>query len=78
MPKLKPICPHCGKATGLIREEAEPMPGHDDPVCDVVMCSNCGVILGVLPIYDDQWDLRVLLDEEVPPEKRCPHRRKTD
>lgn len=68
---MKPMCANCGNEVGLIRQRAEPVPPeNNDPACDVVLCSNCGVILGVLLPYEDQWDLETLLDLQIPGEER--------
>lgn len=63
---MKPMCANCGNEVGLIRQRAEPVPPENiDPVCDVVICSNCGVILGVLPPYRDQFDFESLLNQRI-------------
>lgn len=72
---MKPKCPKCGSTDGVIRSKAEPNIERHDPVCDLVTCISCGVILGVLPPYTDQWDSRILLDREIPIDERCPEQR---
>lgn len=69
---MKPKCPACGSINGVTRSKADANINRHDPVCDLITCVNCGVILGVLPSYEDQWDLRVLLDREIPINERCP------